>query len=295
MPNRDRKRSHNNKAFSSEAHPGNMLISSCHDYASPVPPVTVTMADEDFPLLPVTPCKSPSAKKSLYNPEQCSTSPDNAIISTLSKLINERADSLEKLVSENSKKIDGNTLKIEGLKKTLDFACSEIKDTQKKMLNVDARLKEEERKVIILQTRVCEMDSYSRWWNMKLHGVAENSTENVKEKAIEVCQKILSDGQNTPPTAIDVAHRLGKSSSDHSTPRPIIIRFSLRSYRDAVWKSAKNHPFMRDNKLRFAEDLSQLVKDARLKMWPLIKKARSEGKPAYYIGARAFINGQEVT
>lgn len=95
---------------------------------------------------------------------------------------------------------------------------------------------------------------------LKLHAVAKNPTENVKEKSIEVCQNILSDGQNVHQTVIDVAHCLGKSSSNHSTPRPIIIRFSLRSYRDAVWKSAKNHPDMRDNKLRFAEDLSQLVR-----------------------------------
>ncbi len=295
MPNRDRKRAHNNKALSFEAHQGNMLISSCHNYASSVLPVAVTMADEDFPPLPVTPCKSPTAKKALYNPQQTSTSQDSDIISTLSKLINERADSLEKLVSENSKKIDGNTLKIESLKKTLDFACSEIKDTQGKMMNVDARLKEEERKVINLQARVYELDSYSRRWNLKLHGVAESPTENVKEKVTEICQNILPDGQNVPQNFIDVAHRLGKSPSNHPSPRPIIIRFSLRSYRDAVWKSAKKHPYMHNNKLRFAEDLSQLIKEARMKTWPLIKKARSEGKPAYYVGARAFINGQEVT
>ena len=47
--------------------------------------------------------------------------------------------------------------------------------------------------------------------------------------------------------------------------------------------------------LRFAEDLSQLVREARLKTWPMVKKARSEGKPAYYVGARAFINGKEIT
>lgn len=129
---------------------------------------------------------------------------------------------------------------------------------------------EEERKVINLQTHVCELDS--RRWNLRLHGVAKNPTENVKEKAIEVCQNILSDSQNVPRTVIDIAHRLGKSSSNHSMLRPIIIRFSLRSYRDAVWKSAKNRPYMRDNKLRFAEDLSQLLQEARLKTWPLIKK-----------------------
>ena len=60
-----------------------------------------------------------------------------------------------------------------------------------------------------LQTCVCEMDSYSRRWNLKLHGIAENATENGT---------------------------------------------------------------MHENKLSFAENLSQFIKEARLKMWPLKKK-----------------------
>lgn len=78
------------------------------------------------------------------------------------------------------------------------------------MKNVHARLKEEEHKVAKLQTCVYELDTYSRWWNLKLYGVAENSTENVKEKVIEFCQNILPEKKDKLPDAIDVAHRLGK-------------------------------------------------------------------------------------
>lgn len=111
---------------------------------------------------------SPAAKKALYETEHEPTSQNNIVISTLSQLINEQADYTEKLVNKNSKKLDGNSLKIEGLKKTLDFAYSEIKDTQKKMKNVDARPKDEEHNVAMLQTCVCELDTYSQRQNLKL-------------------------------------------------------------------------------------------------------------------------------
>lgn len=138
-----------------------------------------------------------------------------------------------------------------------------------------------------LLTRVRELETYSRRWNLKVYGVAENTAENVKEKITELCRSILPDDKLTP--GVDVAHRIGKL-----TPA-VIIRFSQRSYRDALWKAAKNHPVMRDNKLRFVEDLPQPVKEARLKIWPLVSKERSEGKSAYFAGARAFVDGKEIS
>lgn len=69
----------------------------------------VTVSDEDFPELPGSPCKSPAAKNALYRMQQTKNFPttqDNMVISTLSQLINAQADAIEKLMSENSAKID---------------------------------------------------------------------------------------------------------------------------------------------------------------------------------------------
>lgn len=284
MSSRGRKRLdlHNVQNDIPEVQGNASLIAPCHDYSSMS---TLTVVPEEFPTLPVIPCKSPAAKKVLYGPGDESAE-DNIVIHTLSKLINERADSFEK-------KIYGNTLKIEGLKKTLDFGCNEIKDTQRRVENVDARLKKEEQKLSKLQTQVSDMESYGRRWNLKLYGLQESQNENVKKKVMELCETILPEEKPKAAEAVDIAHRLGKSGQ--IKPRAIIIRFSLRSYRDALWKAAKNHPFLRDNKLHFAEDLSQTTKEARVKFWPEIKKARSEGKSAFYVGARVFIDGRELT
>jgi hypothetical protein len=45
------------------------------------------------------------------------------IVATLSLLINSRSDAIDKMVG-------ANTMVIEGLKKTVEFACGEIKDVK---------------------------------------------------------------------------------------------------------------------------------------------------------------------
>lgn len=97
------------------------------------------------------------------------------------------------------------------------------------------------------------------------------------------------------PDVIDTVHRLGQLKENNTRPRAVILQFTLRVYRDAVWKAAKNSTFLQSKKLRFAEDLSQAVRERRMQLWPLVAKAREEGKTAYFVGGRAFAGGTELT
>uniref|UniRef100_A0A0E9U1U9 Uncharacterized protein n=1 Tax=Anguilla anguilla TaxID=7936 RepID=A0A0E9U1U9_ANGAN len=55
----------------------------------------------------------------------------------------------------------------------------------------------------------------------------------------------------------------------------------MRHYRDGVWKAAKYSTFLQENKLRFKEDFSPDDRARRNQLWPLVEKARKEGKIAY--------------
>lgn len=77
-------------------------------------------------------------------------------------------------------------------------------------------------------------------------------------------------------------------------PRPIIIRFMTRTSRDLTWKSAKQNEFLKSRGYNFKEDLSVSDREARRRLWPVVEKARKEGKSAYFSGARAFIEGKEL-
>uniref|UniRef100_A0A1A8JAE1 L1 transposable element RRM domain-containing protein n=1 Tax=Nothobranchius kuhntae TaxID=321403 RepID=A0A1A8JAE1_NOTKU len=260
------------------AMPSNVLIDSFHDYAATAVALTLTEEDMDeFPPLPVTPLKSPAPKKVMY--ERSSSDPDDAnqIISRLSALINTRSDDIESMVREN-------TLQTDGLKKTIEFVSVEMKDMKGKVCDLEKKVTKEEGRVDNCQQRISELERYSRRWNLRLHGVKEAEKEDVREKVIEICKSVLPKQNHRLPDVIDTVHRLGAKRQGSTRPRGIIVQFTSRIYRDAVWKAAKTSSYLQNNHLRFAEDLSREDKERRDKLWPMIDKARKEGKPAYFVG-----------
>lgn len=173
-------------------------------------------------------------------------------------------------------------------------ACAEIKELKSKMTYVEKRVERSEQSTKICMARVSNLESYGRRWNLRLHGLQETAKENVREEVIRVCQKVLPN-ETVISDAIDVAHQTGFKHSNESRPRAIIIRFIARRLRDALWKAAKSNEFLKKQGLQFKEDLTKEDRDNRQKLWPLIKKAREDGKSAYFVGGRAFIEGTEIS
>lgn len=97
----------------------------------------------------------------------------------LSQLINTRSDTIEKMVSENA-------LKIEGLKKTVDFVCAELNDIKGKVSHFKTRLTTEEKKLGFREQRLTDLERYSHHWNLRLHGVIEKENEDVR--TIRICE-----------------------------------------------------------------------------------------------------------
>ncbi len=251
-----------------------------HDYASP--------AVNEFELcatsLPVTPSKPPAHKKGKSS--SLNEQADSAIISTLSSLINTRSDALEGMIHTNA-------MKIEGLKKTIDFVCAEVQDLKKNVKDVDSSFKDQESLTGTWVTRISDLERYSHWWNLRLFGVPETFKEDIRSEVIRICNETYAEAKNKYPDVADTVHRLGRRG-DNTKPRAIIMQFTSRVIRDALWKAAKKSQFLQDNNLRFAEDLTSLDRERRKSLWPRVREARAAGKMAYYIGARAFIEGVEI-
>ncbi|XP_016326785.1 uncharacterized protein LOC107676675 [Sinocyclocheilus anshuiensis] len=257
----------------------NVLIDSCHDYYGPEEKMEFSMLSvEDFPSLPSTPLKPPSKKGRGESADD--------IITKLSKLINMRSDKLESMVA-------ANTSHIAGLKEKLNSVCEDVNEVKTKVSQVESSLLKESNRIGVLESRITELERYSRRWNLKLHGVPENMDEkNVRKEVIRICQKLLPEHSDRLPDVIDTVHRVGmkKVNSAHG----IIIQFSSRTLRAAVWAAAKNSAFLRENGLRFREDLCKADRESRLKLWPLVDEARKAGKIAYFVAGRAFVEKKEI-
>ncbi|KAJ0057693.1 hypothetical protein NL108_011915 [Boleophthalmus pectinirostris] len=268
-----------------------------HDYVKIPDDKDMILGEEEFPHLPLsvegTPCKEPAPKKALLatpgDDGKRGYGGDQDVTGILSNLINTRFDDLEKL-------INANTVSIEGLKKSVDFAFDQIKDVKQRVDVIESNTRKDGATILQLQERLVESERYSRRWNLKLYGVPETVIkEEVKKDTIRICQSVFPEGKQKLPDVIDIVHRLGKMRENENKPRGIILRFSSRTYRDAVWKAAKNSSFLKERHLYFTEDLCPADRERRAALWPVIQAARREGKIAYYVGPRAYISSKEVS
>lgn len=160
-----------------------------------------------------TPSSSPASKKpkadlSLHELQE-------NIITALNK----RADSLEEMIKTNS-----NT--IEELKSSLLFVNAEIVDLQKSKVELTAKVTEQARAISQLENRVIDVERYKRRWCLRLYGVPEAVSENVKVKVTEICKGVAPKLEAKMSEAVDVAQRLGRPMSGRA--RAIIILFALR-------------------------------------------------------------------
>lgn len=231
--------------------------------------------EEEFPPLPVTPSKPPPPKKpalfKLHDTENAHI-PDNAV-RTLADLINSRSDALEKMV---------------------DGIRTDIKLMNEKITLMEKWVEKNENSAQTCLARIADLESYGRRWNLRLQGLPEAEREDVRAEVIKICQQLLPSEREKLPDAIDVAHQTGRRRPDNPKPRGIIIRFVSRRYKEELWKAAKNSAVLQSKGLRFKEDLTIEERDNRQKLWPEIKRARDEGKTAYFVGGRGFINGSEL-
>jgi len=286
-------------ASTEQSDSNNMLIDNMHDYLESDTEVLKVSFVDDFPPLSITPVKSPAPK--LRRVEDSTTDAILSQLSSLSQLINSRSDALEKLVSDNSvviadvkMAVTENTKQIAGIKDSFDAVCAEVNSVKERVDRCESLIEACKVNTDKAEQRVSQLEAYSRRWNLKLYGLEENDQQDLRHEFIQICLRLLPEAKTKLPDAIDVVHRLGPRKPGNIQPRGVIARFSSRFYRDAVWRSAKNSGFLKTKNLKLAEDLSAEDREKRKKLWPVIDQARKDGKPAFFVGGRAFVGGKEI-
>lgn len=269
-----RKRAHSNQSLVAPKQANDsiyLLASGGHDYV-----VTCvseedafSLTEEEFPPLPITPSQSPFPKKRASDNFRDDISSQ---LVSITQLINTRSAAIEKKISDMS---------------------VELKVVVEKVSSLEQRMDDVERPVTQMQRRINDMETYIRRRNLKIAGIPESANEDIRGEVVKICQCVLPSAKDKLQDVTDIVHCLGRpQQGDTVRPRVIIMQFSVCSYRDAVWKAAKNSTFLKDNGLRFMEDFSPGDHERRRKLWPEVQKARAEGKTAYFVGGRAFIQGQ---
>lgn len=165
------------------------------------------------------------------------------------------------------------------------------------MKAMDGKMHAADRRLLERETKIEETQRYSRRWNSKLVNLPEatnETTEDTRKQVFNILGHIAPDDGNRMGFLIDTVHRIGRPREGKSA-RPVIIQFTMRTFRQKIWKESLSVQVMKERKLRFAEDLTYREKQCRKKLWPLVEKARKEGKKTSWRGPDVIIDGRRMT
>lgn len=172
---------------------------------------------------------------------------------------------------------------------SLEFTQKEMEDLKKenKTLKEDLlSLKKEvvensnvEEKIRKINDRLDYQEDYSRRNNLRFDGLDEKPNESWEETQV-IIQRVLHDRLNLGSVELERAHRVGpKVPSGTARPRTVVARF--KSFADRQ-QALRNSPRLRNTHIYINEDLCDSSVQVRKAQLPQLKKAREEGKIAYF-------------
>ncbi|KAJ7986727.1 hypothetical protein DPEC_G00342890 [Dallia pectoralis] len=74
-------------------------------------------------------------------------------------------------------------------------------------------------------------------------------------------------------SVIDSVHHLGKR--EEAKHRQVIMQFTMRHYRDELWRLTKRSAVCKELNVSFAGHILPADREARAAVWPQIKQARA--------------------
>lgn len=228
--------------------------------------------------LPVTPTKSPDLKKQRLRDEATRGTSNEDILKAVMELTN-RFITLEQKLSRNTDAITA--------------VCEQLKGVEIQVQKNEKQVKEVSEQVSKLQQRSDDAERYSRRWNLRLYGMKEVPAENTRADIMKLFAALVPEDKEKIGFLVDAVHRVGVPRDN--TNRPIIIQFTMRNFRNKIWKVSRENEILKEKKLMLKEDLTHADRMERNRLWPLVDAARKQGKRAGFRGADVYIEGKKVT
>lgn len=234
-----------------------------------------------------TPVKTHTEKRTKgMSQDETSTETILKAIETLGIRVNERIDDVTTQMKQHS-------AMLANIAKAVQLNAEELDECKKKINHLEKTVETLKKENEDMKSQVANNDRYKRRWSLRIKGKKENAGENLKAEVIQLLNKIAPDLAEKMDDAVDVVHRMGRMMESNN--RQIIILFAKRAVRDEIWKRTKTSSVCKKEGIRFAEDLTQEDWRARQALWPMIEKARKEGKAAGFRGPFGFIDGKCIT
>lgn len=174
--------------------------------------------------------------------------------------------------------------------KSLEFSQADIRDLRNEVTVLrksdyekQAEIEALKKKVAELERRMNYQEDYSRRYNLRITGFLEQGETTWEQTSIKV-SSLIENKLQLPSIKLERSHRVGVSTSSHS--RPVVVRFMNFGDREAVLRNARK---LKGTGIFINEDLCPASLEERKKQFPLLKKAREEGKVAFFRHTRLII------
>ncbi|XP_068674397.1 myosin heavy chain, striated muscle-like [Montipora foliosa] len=176
---------------------------------------------------------------------------------------------------------------ITALNKKVDAQDKAIKQLQEGVKSLTKQIEEEKQRSV-------KLESHSRRNNLNFFDIPEEkdesfqTSENVLRRFMEVELKLSK--RDSKEISFERVHRIGKSNSNNSKPRPLIAKFTIhKNGKELVLAQAKN---LRGTNFAIARDFPKEIVEKRKLLVPILKDAKKSGHDAKLIHDKLYNNGQ---
>lgn len=188
------------------------------------------------------------------------------------------------------------------MRRSLEFTQAQVDDFKNKIKKLEKE-KEDDKTTInelkkkcqaagesidVLDDRCDYLEDYSRRNNVNITGMEERPGGETWEQTAEQVMKLFDKKMHLQNLSLERAHRVGQRMDQR--PRPVVARFLRYSDRDLVMRNATK---LRGTKIYINDDLCPASQDKRRQQLPLLQRARSEGKIAYFRHTKLVIRERE--
>ncbi|CAG2216686.1 unnamed protein product [Mytilus edulis] len=201
------------------------------------------------------------------------------------KTINERNEQTENsfvglstVVDDVINQCTGNKQEIQELKLEMEKIGSEVKKSN------TAKVTDQSNVIQKMEESLIDLKCRSMKNNLIFSGLQYQKDEHVEEKLRNFLQNELKINHRIE---FGNAHRFGKQGFNGT--RPIVARFLFRKDLEMVLSSAYH---LRGKPFGIKEQFPFEIEQARKKLYPILKKAKQDGKMASLVRDKLFINGK---
>lgn len=100
----------------------------------------------------------------------------------------------------------------------------------------------------------------------------ETPAEDIRVDIMKLFAALAPEEKEKIGFLVDTVHRVGAPRDN--TNRPIIIQFTMRNFRNKIWKVSRENLILKEKKLMLKEDLTHADRMERSRLW---KQPESKG------------------